>query len=46
MRDVINTERLRLRPLEIGDAARVARLTSDAAVARNVGMIPSPHPAI
>ena len=46
MQGEITTERLSLRPLHLADAPRVAELTSDAAVARNVGMIPLPHPAI
>ena len=46
MQGEITTERLSLRPLHLADAPRVAELTSDAAVARNVGMIPVPHPAI
>ncbi|MBI1186172.1 MAG: GNAT family N-acetyltransferase [Alphaproteobacteria bacterium] len=40
------TQRLVLRPLELTDAPRVSRFTSDPAVARNVGMIPLPHPRI
>jgi RimJ/RimL family protein N-acetyltransferase len=43
MRRTILTERLILRPLELGDAPRVAKLTSEPDVARMVAMIPIPH---
>ncbi len=41
----IETERLRLRLLESGDAAAIERLASDWEVARFTGSIPHPYPA-
>jgi RimJ/RimL family protein N-acetyltransferase len=46
MRQEIKTERLRLRRLQIEDAARIAALSSDYDVARMTARIPHPHPVI
>lgn len=45
MRDVIEieTERLKLRPLRMSDAARVARFAGDPGVARMVARVPEPY---
>jgi RimJ/RimL family protein N-acetyltransferase len=43
MRDVIETERLKLRPLRMSDAPRVARLCGDPGVGRNLAMTPLPY---
>ncbi len=42
----LKTERLALRPLTLADAARIARFTSDFAVARMVTSIPHPNPGV
>jgi len=42
----LSTARLILRPLELSDAERVSRFTSDPGVARMVGAIPLPHPRV
>lgn len=42
----IETERLRLRPLEMGDAAFIARESSRPEIARMTGVIPSPNPPL
>lgn len=44
VRGDISTERLRLRPLAMGDAPLISRFTSDPAVSRNLAMVPSPNP--
>jgi hypothetical protein len=46
MRTVIQTERLKLRPLALADAPVISRFTSDPAVARNTGAIPVPNPVV
>ncbi|MGE3143643.1 MAG: GNAT family N-acetyltransferase [Hyphomonadaceae bacterium] len=46
MRVSLNTNRLRLRPLQSQDAAPIARYTSDEGVARMVCAIPRPNPVI
>jgi RimJ/RimL family protein N-acetyltransferase len=42
----LNTERLTLRPLELTDAARFSRLSSDPGVARLTAHLPCPNPLI
>lgn len=42
----LRTERLTLRPLELSDAARFSKLSSDPGVARMTCGIPSPNPPI
>lgn len=44
MRDKIETNRLRLRPLRFSDAPEIARYTSDPRVARMLDNVPCPHP--
>ena len=46
MRDRIETERLILRPLNIGDAPAVHNHCRDGSVARNTARIPDPYPLL
>lgn len=43
MRSTIETERLKLRPLDMTDAPRVARFCDDPGVGRNLAMTPLPY---
>lgn len=43
MRSTIETERLKLRPLRMADAPRVARFCNDPGVGRNLAMTPLPY---
>lgn len=43
MRDEIRTKRLKLRPVRMSDASRVARFCGDPAVGRNLAMTPLPY---
>ncbi|NNE58838.1 MAG: GNAT family N-acetyltransferase [Hellea sp.] len=46
MRDIIHSERLVLRDLELSDAERFSKFTSDWEIARMTGSIPHPMPVI
>ena len=46
MRDRIETERLILRPLDIGDAPAICHHCRDGSVARNTARIPAPYPLL
>lgn len=46
MRAEISTERLRLRPLQMADAAAISAYTSDPAVSRMTSRIPLPNPLV
>jgi ribosomal-protein-alanine N-acetyltransferase len=44
-RPTLQTDRLTLRPMTVGDAPELHRLVNDVEIARNTAMIPHPYPA-
>ncbi len=46
MKPVIETDRTRLRPFDLHDAPRLARIAGDKRIARMVASVPSPYPEL